>query len=117
MSARMNLKLILILSGSHLLMDVTGSALPAIMPFFKEALSLSYAQVGAVIMISNLTSSIIQPCFGYFSDRVQIKWLLPASVVLTYGGFSLTGLSSTYGLLLLFVVFLVLGLTIFKSIT
>ena len=113
MSARMNLKLILILSGSHLLMDVTGSALPAIMPFFKAALSLSYAQVGAVIMISNLTSSIIQPCFGYFSDRVQIKWLLPLSVILTYGGFSLTGLSPTYGLLLLFVVFSGMGVAVY----
>ena len=109
----MNLKLILILSVSHLFMDVTGSALPAIMPLFKTALSLNYAQIGSVIMVSNLTSSIIQPCFGYFSDRMQIRWLLPVSVLLTYGGFSLTGLSSSYGLLLTFVIFNGVGVAVY----
>jgi MFS transporter, FSR family, fosmidomycin resistance protein len=113
MSIKMNLKLILILSVSHLCMDITGSALPAIMPFFKMALSLSYTQIGLVIMVSNLTSSIIQPCFGYFSDRMQINWLLPVSVLLTYGGFSLVGLSPTYGLLLTFVVFTGMGVAVY----
>ena len=100
----MNLKLILILSISHLAIDITGSALPAIMPFLKEALALNYTMVGTVIMISNVTSSIIQPCLGYFSDRVQVKWVVPISVILTYGGFSLIGLAPSYSLLLVFVV-------------
>jgi FSR family fosmidomycin resistance protein-like MFS transporter len=113
MSAKMNLKLILVLSASHLFMDVTGSALPAIMPFFKAALSLNYAQIGSVIMVSNLTSSIIQPCFGYFSDRMQIRWLLPVSVLLTYGGFSLVGLAPSYGVLLTFVVFSGMGVAVY----
>ncbi len=113
MSAKMNLKLILVLSASHLFMDVTGSALPAIMPFFKAALSLNYAQIGSVIMVSNVTSSIIQPCFGYFSDRMQIRWLLPVSVLLTYGGFSLVGLAPSYGLLLTLVVFNGVGVAVY----
>ncbi len=113
MSAKMNLKLILVLSASHLFMDVTGSALPAIMPFFKAALSLNYAQIGSVIMVSNVTSSIIQPCFGYFSDRMQIRWLLPVSVLLTYGGFSLVGLAPSYGLLLALVVFNGVGVAVY----
>jgi len=109
----MNLKLILILSASHLFIDINGSALPAIMPFFKSALSLNYTQIGAVIMVSNLTSSIIQPCFGYFSDRVQINWLLPLSVVLTYAGFSLTGISPSYGILLVFVMLNGVGIAMY----
>ncbi|HUJ88852.1 MAG TPA: MFS transporter [Syntrophorhabdales bacterium] len=113
MSAKMNLKLILVLSASHLFMDVTGSALPAIMPFFKAALALNYAQIGSVIMVSNVTSSIIQPCFGYFSDRMQIRWLLPVSVFLTYGGFSLVGLAPSYGLLLTLVIFNGVGVAVY----
>ena len=109
----MNLKLILILSASHLIIDVTGSALPAIMPFLKTSLALNYAQVGFVIMMSNVTSSIIQPCFGYFSDRMQIRWLLPVSVLLTYGGFSLVGLAPSYALLLTFVVINGMGLAVY----
>ena len=97
---KINLKLIAVLTVSHFFIDITGSALPAIMPFFKEALGLNYAEIGAVIMVSNIASSIIQPCLGYFSDRAHIGWLLPLSAVLTYGGFSLVGLAPSYALLL-----------------
>jgi FSR family fosmidomycin resistance protein-like MFS transporter len=102
--AGMNLKLVAILSISHLFIDLTGGALPAVMPFLKKGLELNYAQVGAVIMISNLTSSIIQPLLGYVSDRRQVRWLLPTSVALTYAGFSSVGVSPTYLMLLFFVV-------------
>ncbi len=106
----MNLKIILILSLSHLITDLTGSALPAMMPFLKNALQLSYTAVGAVIMVSNMTSSIIQPLFGYLSDKMEMKWLLPVSVILTYIGFSFLGLSSS--LLVLFILVIVNGLGI-----
>jgi FSR family fosmidomycin resistance protein-like MFS transporter len=102
--AAMNLKLIVILSISHAFIDLTGGALPAVMPFLKEELELNYAQIGAVIMFSNLTSSIIQPFFGYVSDKRQIRWLLPMSVALTYVGFSFIGLSPTFLVLLIFVI-------------
>ncbi len=106
----MNLKIILILSVSHLVTDLTGSALPAMMPFLKNTLQLSYTVVGVVIMVSNTTSSIIQPLFGYLSDKVEMKWLLPVSVILTYIGFSFLGLSSS--LLVLFFLVIVNGLGI-----
>jgi FSR family fosmidomycin resistance protein-like MFS transporter len=109
----MNLKIIAVLSISHLCIDLTGSALPAIMPFLKEALHLNYTEIGAVIMISNLTSSLIQPCFGYISDRMEVKWLLPVSVILTYSGFSLIGLASSYSLLLCFVVLSGIGMAVY----
>jgi len=105
-----NLKIILILSVSHLVTDLTGSALPAMMPFLKNTLQLSYTVVGVVIMVSNTTSSIIQPLFGYLSDKVEMKWLLPVSVILTYIGFSFLGLSSS--LLVLFFLVIVNGLGI-----
>jgi FSR family fosmidomycin resistance protein-like MFS transporter len=99
----LNAKAIIILSLSHVLVDITGTALPALLPFLKEALTLSYTQVGAVIMVANLTSSIIQPCFGYVSDRVELKWLLPASTAVIFIGFSLIGLAPSYLVLLFFV--------------
>ena len=106
----MNLKLILILSISHVFLDLTGGALPAVMPFLKDALSLNYTEVGAVIMISNLASSVLQPGFGYFSDKKQVKWLLPVSVILTYMGFSFIGIAPSYMVLLILVVISGLGL-------
>ncbi len=99
----MNLKIILVLSLSHVCSDLTGAALPSIMPLFKNALGLSYAAVGTVIMVSNLTSSVIQPCFGYISDRIEMKWVLPVSLLLSYSGFSFTGLAPSYPVLLILV--------------
>jgi FSR family fosmidomycin resistance protein-like MFS transporter len=99
----MNLKIILVLSLSHLITDLTGSALPAMMPFLKNTLHLSYTAVGAVIMVSNMTSSIIQPLFGYLSDKMELKWFLPVSIVLTCVGFSFLGLAPSFLVLLILV--------------
>jgi FSR family fosmidomycin resistance protein-like MFS transporter len=98
-----NLKIILILSLSHLITDLTGSALPAMMPFLKNALQLSYTAVGAVIMVSNMTSSLIQPLFGYLSDKMELKWFLPVSIILTCVGFSFLGLAPSFLVLLILV--------------
>lgn len=105
----MNLRIILILSITHLFIDITGSAIPAMMPFIKDALRLSYTSVGAIIMVSNLTSSIIQPLFGYISDRINVKWLLPVSVLLTYTGLSFMGLSSSFFILVILVMMTGIG--------
>jgi FSR family fosmidomycin resistance protein-like MFS transporter len=108
-----NLKLILILSLSHICMDLTGTALPAMMPFFKNALHLSYTGVGTVIMVSHLTSSIVQPLFGYLSDRIEIKRLLPLSVILTYLGFSFVGLAPSFVVLLILVTISGMGVAVY----
>ncbi len=109
----MNLKIILILSLSHLVTDLTGSALPAMMPFLKNTLQLSYTAVGTVIMVSNLTSSIIQPFFGYLSDKMEIKWLLPVSVIFTCVGFSFLGLAPSFLILLILVIVNGVGIAVY----
>jgi MFS transporter, FSR family, fosmidomycin resistance protein len=108
-----NLKIILILSLSHLFTDLTGSSLPAMMPFLKDSLQLSYTAVGVVIMVSNMTSSIIQPLFGYLSDKMEMKWLLPVSIILTYIGFSFLGLASSFLVLLILVIINGLGIAVY----
>ena len=109
----MNLKIILILSLSHLITDLTGSALPAMMPFLKNTLQLSYTAVGAVIMVSNITSSIIQPLFGYLSDKMELKWFLPVSIILTCVGFSFLGLSPSFVVLLILVTVHGMGIALY----
>jgi MFS transporter, FSR family, fosmidomycin resistance protein len=95
----LDIRLIAVLSASHFLIDITGTAIPAIMPLIKKLLALSYTQVGIVIMLSNLTSSIVQPCFGYLSDRGEMRWMLPFSTALAYAGFSCIGVTSSYAML------------------
>ncbi|MGQ9652712.1 MAG: MFS transporter [Thermodesulfobacteriota bacterium] len=109
----MNLKALLLLSMGHLITDINQGGLPVLLPFIKESLDLSYTAAGAIIMTSNLTSSTIQPLFGYLSDRWGASWLLPAGVATACLGFSLVGLAPTYPLILLAVLVSGLGVASF----
>jgi FSR family fosmidomycin resistance protein-like MFS transporter len=101
---KMNKKALVILSAGHLVTDINQTALPALLPFFKEAFNLSYTTAGVILLFGNMTSSVIQPVFGYLSDRRPIKWFLPFAPLIACLGMSLTGFTPNYSLLLLFVI-------------
>lgn len=111
--SKMNLKALLLLSMGHLITDINQGGLPVLLPFIKDSLDLSYTAAGAIIMTSNLTSSTIQPLFGYLSDRWGASWLLPAGVLMACLGFSLVGLAPNYFLILLAVLISGLGVASF----
>ena len=100
----MNKKALAILSAAHLVTDLNQGALPALLPFFKETLHLSYTLAGLVMLFGNLTSSVIQPAFGYLSDRRPIGWFLPLAPLIASLGMALTGLIPNFYLLLIFVI-------------
>lgn len=108
-----NLKILLILSFGHLATDVYQGALPAILPFLKTKLSLSYTTAGVVLMAANFTSSILQPVFGHLSDKKEKIFLLPLGVLAAGLGLSLTSLAHSYAALLLMVVVSGLGVAAF----
>ncbi|MBW2029380.1 MAG: MFS transporter [Deltaproteobacteria bacterium] len=101
---KMDKKALGILSAGHFVTDINQGALPALLPFLKEVLSLSYTMSGTILLAANITSSIIQPAFGHLSDRQPVRWLLPLSPFVACLGLSLTGLLSTYPLIVLSVI-------------
>ena len=54
---KFNLKILVVLSLGHLITDIYQGALPAILPFLKDHLSLSYTMTGMLLLASNTTSS------------------------------------------------------------
>ena len=112
-TTKINKKALAILSAGHLVTDINQGALPALLPFFKEALNLSYTTSGVILLSSNLTSSIIQPAFGHLSDRRPIGWLLPLSPFIACLGLSITGFLSSYPLLILCVMLTGFGVASF----
>src|SRR5512143_3932223 len=96
----LNKKALAILSVAHLVTDINQGALPALLPFFKDAMNLSYTVSGGILLAANLTSSIIQPAFGHLSDRHPFKWFLPLAPFVACLGLALTGFVSNYSLLL-----------------
>jgi MFS transporter, FSR family, fosmidomycin resistance protein len=93
---RPHTKLIALLSLGHLVIDMNQGAIPAVLPFLKSAHALSYAQAATIVLVANLTSSIIQPLFGYLSDRTARRWILPVSVLLSGIGLAFIGVAPGY---------------------
>ena len=110
---KLNKKALAILSAAHFVTDINQGGLPALLPFFKEALNLSYTMAGTVLLSANITSSIIQPAFGHLSDKRPIGWFLPLSPFIACLGLSLTGLISNYSVLLICVMVSGIGIASF----
>ena len=102
-------KPLLLLALSHLITDLSQGALPMLLPSLKTALDLSYTQIGVIVLVQNVTSSIIQPLFGAITDKVSLPWLLPISVFLSGLGMAITGFMTSYASLLMSVVVCGLG--------
>jgi FSR family fosmidomycin resistance protein-like MFS transporter len=110
---KLNKKALAILSAAHFVTDINQGSLPALLPFFKETLNLSYTMAGTVLLSANITSSIIQPAFGHLSDKRPIGWFLPLSPFIACLGLSLTGLISNYSVLLICVMVSGIGIASF----
>jgi MFS transporter, FSR family, fosmidomycin resistance protein len=92
-----------LLSSGHFATDFANGALPALLPFLRDRFALSYAAVGAVILASQASSSLIQPLFGLWSDRRGAMWLLPAGVAVAGVGIALAADAPSYWLVLVLV--------------
>jgi FSR family fosmidomycin resistance protein-like MFS transporter len=100
----MNRKVLALLSVAHLVTDVNQGALPALLPFFKDSLNLSYTLAGVILLFGNISSSVIQPAFGYVSDKHPTKWFLIIAPLIASVGLALTGLAPSYFPLLICVI-------------
>ena len=89
------------LSGGHFATDFAGGALPALLPFLRDRFSLSYTLVAVLVLASQLSSSLIQPLFGLWSDRRGAIWLLPAGTAVAGIGIALAADAPSYGLVVL----------------
>lgn len=97
------------ISFVHLLNDTIQSVVPAIFPILKETMQLSNLQLGLISFSLNITSSLLQPVIGLYSDRKPKPYLLPVGMFFTMIG--LVGLAFANSLLviMLSVVFIGIG--------
>ena len=56
--------IILALSFSHFLNDTMQSLVPALYPMLKDSYGLSFAQIGLITLVMQVTSSLLQPVVG-----------------------------------------------------
>ena len=98
--SRPNYRLLGLLALGHLVIDTNQGSLPALLPYLKAVLGLTYTATGVIVLMANITSSLIQPLFGFLADKTARRWLLPLSVFLSSVGIALTGVAPSYYVLL-----------------
>jgi FSR family fosmidomycin resistance protein-like MFS transporter len=106
---RANPTLIGILALGHLVVDMTQGSFPAILPLLRSTLGLSYTTAGLLMLVSTVTSSIVQPVFGYYADRRSRTWMLSAALLCAGVGLALLGFARSYGGVLALLVVMSLG--------
>ena len=94
---------LLLLFLGHVWVDASQAILPVALVKLKELFSLSYFQVGFIMAVLNLTSSVIQPAFGYISDRFSTGWFVPVGILWTALAMGLLGWSANYPVAVLLV--------------
>ena len=100
---------LLMVSMGHLLNDMFQSVIPSIYPMIKETLGLSFMQIGAITLTNQITSSLLQPLVGYFSDRHPKPYALVVGMCFTLAGLMLLSMANSFPLVLLSVAFVGVG--------
>jgi MFS transporter, FSR family, fosmidomycin resistance protein len=74
------------LSGGHFAVDFASGSVPALIPFLTSKFHLNYALAALLLLAATISSSLVQPLFGLWSDRRGALWLLPGGAALAAVG-------------------------------
>lgn len=102
-----------IISASHLLNDMIQSVIPAIYPILKDKFDFSFAQIGLITLVFQMTSSILQPFTGLYADRHPRPYSLSIGMCATLTGLLLLAFAHNFHLILLAVAIIGLGSSVF----
>jgi FSR family fosmidomycin resistance protein-like MFS transporter len=91
------------LSGGHLAVDFASGSVPALIPFLTDRFDLNYAFAALLLLASTVSSSLVQPLFGLWSDRRGALWLIPGGTILAAVGVGLAAVTPWYPVVLLLV--------------
>src|SRR6202165_2772762 len=92
---------IMALSFSHFLNDMMQSLVPALYPMLKGTYGLSFAQIGLITLIMQLTSSLLQPMVGLISDHRPQPYSLAVGMGATLIGLLLLASAGSFPMLVL----------------
>jgi len=85
---------------AHLLNDLIQAVLPSIYPMLKSDFALSFAQIGWIALVYQVTASLLQPWVGMYTDKHPQPYLLPAGMLVTLVGIALLAFAGSYEMLL-----------------
>lgn len=105
--------MLVICSISHFLNDMIQSIIPAIYPIMKDKFNYSFAQIGIITLVFQMTSSILQPFTGFYADKHPRPYALSVGMCFTLIGLLLLAFAENYFIILLAVSVVGFGSSIF----
>lgn len=98
---------------SHFLNDMIQSIIPSIYPILKDNFDFSFAQIGLITLVFQMTSSILQPFTGLYADRHPRPYALSVGMCFTLTGLLLLAFANNYLAILIAVSIVGFGSSVF----
>lgn len=89
-------------SSGHLMVDFLSGQRYVLLTYMTSELGMSNVALGFLSMTYNLSAALIQPFFGYVTDRVGPRWLIASGVLWVGIFYSLGTLTPGKGGMILF---------------
>ncbi|AXO97900.1 MFS transporter [Bacillus anthracis] len=106
-------RILFAISFGHFLNDSMQAVVPALFPILEKTMNLSYMQVGWIAFALNMTSSIMQPVFGMYSDKKPSPFLLPLGMFSSMLGMIGLAFAPNFIIVIISVLFIGLGSAVF----
>ncbi|MGM7702556.1 MFS transporter [Pseudalkalibacillus sp. Hm43] len=101
------------ISFVHLLNDSMQAVIPAIFPILERSMGLSFTQLGWIAFTLNITSSVMQPIVGWYTDRSTSPYLLPFGMLASLLGMLGIAYAASFPYIILSVIGIGLGSAVF----
>lgn len=88
-----------LIAAGHGCADLCQGAVPALLPFLIAQRGLSVGAAAALLSAATIGSSVVQPLFGLWADRLSRPLLVPSGVALASLALGAAGLCRSYALL------------------
>lgn len=93
-----------VLCAGHFVSDSYSSIIYPLLPLIKDKLNLTSAQVFWLAPLLAISSSLMQPVYGFISDRYARRFFVVFGPTITAVFVSMIGLAPSYGMLIVLLV-------------
>ena len=97
----------------HLCADISGGALPAILPYLVTQKGISLASAAGLTFALSSIGSVIQPVFGSMADKHSRPWMMCLGIFMSGCGISMLGFLDSYWAMFAAVAFTGIGSALF----
>ncbi|OCL82816.1 MFS transporter [Arcobacter porcinus] len=113
MNREKKVKILSLISFGHFINDSMQSIMIAVYPMLKNDFSLTFAQIGLITFVYQLSASILQPIVGLYTDKKDKPYSIAYSMLFTFIGLCILAFAINYYWILLSAVLIGIGSSIF----